>query len=269
MKKIFPVLFLLASCSPFRTPELPKAEAPVFERMKPEKKAEFKKVDVDDVETAFDYLKKNKERRKETVIKGVDRAKEFEELRLKLIAFSDFNYNFSPADVEPFRGSLVDISAIFTNEERQEFIKYGAQDDGSIDKLYKEAKKGEENNEAHEQLKEDYKKQEEQIKKGSIELAQKWASYFFGLSAFGLVAMGLSKGLGGGVGFKTISTCAFISLIVGLSLLLTTSAINFFESFLNKWGDQLLLLLIVPMIIAFVRWVYRKLKKGNPNGKSS
>lgn len=239
---VLTTLLSICSCGSYSySTEAPKAtKAP---------KAVYKQIDVEDVEHAKSIIDINKKTRMQTINSGAERKGRFEPLMLKLIAFNDYGHELKLSDVKPFRKELPHISSIFTNEEKNEFVRISTEDHISIEKLYNEAKKGEGNAIAVKELKARNTELQKQIDSGYTDMLIKLSSSFLGVGGFMLV---LSV-------FPFIALYAGKVRAMGAILLATGGAIltigTFVESVretLDKHGNWLFLLLAVPSIIFLV-----------------
>jgi len=254
IKYLFLILFFVSCSSDKNASDGVLTKSPI----KSKKTPVFKNVDVDDVDSAYDYLKGNKTARMVTASKGMARSLKFEPLKLKLIAFHDFGYTLTPKDVKPYMSDLPNISAIFVNKETKEFVQYGAEDKASIEKLYKEAQKGEENNKAHKELQKSYNELIKNIENKSIEVANTWSGRFFWLAGAFIVAFGISKAFFSGIASKTMISTGILCVATGSYLLLTATSIKFLGEFLEEYGSMVLLGTLIPVIIIFLITLAKK-----------
>ena len=212
----------------------------------------YTKTDIADVSEAKETLKKNTHKRIELVNRGVKRSDDFEPLMLSLIAFHEYGQELSLDDVSPFMKELPHIASILTHKEKEAFVRLGAEDSMSKKKLISEAEKGRLNNEAFELMKKEkanlVKKLDSKVTDKTISIAEKFF-YIGGLlfvgslfSSFSFITPIAPKLKNGGLG---------LTFIGGLIMLFGTF-IDFIREFLHEYGNWLLLLLLVPLILLFV-----------------
>lgn len=220
-----------------------KTEAPTPKKIPT---AVYRQIDVEDVEQAKSIIDQNKKTRIETINRGAERRDRFEPLMLKLIAFNDYGHELKLSDVKPFRQELSQISSVFTNDEKNEFVRIATEDHISIEKLYSEAKKGEGNALAVKELKQINRKLQEQIDTGYTEMLIKLSSAFLATGGMMLVLsvfpfMALYSG-------KVRAMGAILLATGGLILTIGTFVESVRET-LDKHGNWLFLLLAVPVIL--------------------
>jgi hypothetical protein len=245
MKYLFLILFFISCGSRHK-----EVDDGVFGKLnsKPEMPV-FKNVDVGDVESAYINLNRNSDSRKVTATKGLNRRNKFEPFLLKLMAFHDFDYDLKKSDLKPYMSDLPNISAIFSNEESKEFIKYSAEDRASTERLYKEAQKGEENNKAYEAVNKELIELKQNIANKSIEVANTWSGRFFWLAGAFIIAFGISKAFFAGMASKTMISTGMLCVGTGSYLLLSATSIKFLGDFLEQYGAMILIGTLVPVIV--------------------
>ena len=217
-----------------------------------EEKAEYIETDVADVSEAKATIEVNKNKRIELINKGAERAERFEPLILSLIAFHEFDQEITLADVSPFIKELPHIASISTYIEKEEFIRLGTADGISTKKVISEAEKGEEANKYVKKLKAEnaelQKKIDSKVEDKTTAIAEKFfylggllfvGSIFSSLSFIAPVSASMKKG---GLGL----------LAVGGLIMAFGTFIDFVRDFLHEYGNYLLLLLIIPLILLFV-----------------
>jgi hypothetical protein len=269
IKYLFLILFFVSCGSDKNASDGVLTKSPI----KSKKTPVFKNVDVDDVDTAYAYLKKNKQARHDNAKNGMARSEYFDPLKLKLMAFHDFDYEITKNDIKPYMSDLPHISAVFINEETKDFVKYSAEDEASIEKLYKEAEKGEENNKAHKELQKSYDELIKNIENKSIEVANTWSGRFFWLAGAFIVAFGISKAFFSGIASKTMISTGILCVATGSYLLLTATSIKFLGEFLEEYGSMVLLGTLIPVIIIFLITLAKKTdvidddNEGNDDGE--
>ena len=217
-----------------------------------EEKAEYIETDVADVSEAKATIEANKDKRIELINKGAERAERFEPLILSLIAFHEYSQELTLADVSPFIKELPHIASISTYIEKEEFIRLGTADGISTKKVISEAEKGEEANKYAKKLKTEnaelQKKIDSKVEDKTTAIAEKFF-YLGGLlfvgsifSSFSFIAPVSASMKKGGLGL----------LAVGGLIMAFGTFIDFVRDFLHEYGNYLLLLLIIPLILLFV-----------------
>ncbi len=246
MKTLLLLLFslLLASCESV-SPAVHKEveEKPVIE---------YKPTDTIGVKEAKETLANNAKKRLELVKRGAKRSDDFEPLILSLIAFHNYDQELKLSDVSPFMKELPHIASISTHQEKEEFIRLGTADKISVKKLGDEAEKGVINNEADKlkdkKIIELQDKLDSKVTETTSAIAEKFF-YLGGLlfvgslfSSFSLIAPIAGKLKNGGLGL----------LLVGGIIMLFGTFTDFIREFLDEYGNWLLLLLLIPLILLFI-----------------
>ena len=212
----------------------------------------YKPTNVLSVEDAKKSLDENRDRRKTTVMMGRDRAKRFEPLILNLIAFYDHGYELNLSDLSPYRSELPHLSAIFTDEETQDFVKYGTEDKINVDSLYNEARKGEVNNKVNEEKDAKIAELQRQIDEKYTEKLSDIATKFLWAGGI-LLALSIFSSVPAIAPIASKATVTgFTLLAVGGLIILLGTFTEFARDFLSQYGQWLLLLLLIPLIIIFI-----------------
>ena len=235
------IVLLLFSCESYSPqPVAKKADIPAYT-----------KTDVEDVELSYLTMKENKQLIRDNAQKGIDRAKRFEPLFLSLIAQYDFDHTISKSQIEPFRSELNDITSMFNSEEASKFSKFNAYNSSALETLHKEAKKGIVNNEAVEakdaKIAELQAELDSKVSERTTAIAEKFfylgGLLFVGsLFSIGFIAPIAGKLKSGGLGV----------LAVGGIIMAFGTFIDFIRDFLHEFGNWLLLLLLIPLILLFL-----------------
>ena len=215
-------------------------------------KSDYKKTDIEDVAEAKATIKANSVKRKELIKKGSERAERFDPLLTSLIAFHNYGKELSLADVSPFIAELPHIASISTYEEKAEFIRLGTSSNISTKKAISEAEKGKGANEMVKKLERKVAELEEEKKSRVTDKTMSIAEKFFYLGAF----------LFAGSLFSSFSFIAPIAgslkkggiglVVVGGAIMALGMLTDFLRGFLNDYGNYLLLLLLVPLILLFI-----------------
>ena len=220
----------------------------VFKDVSEENQYKYKQTDVESVKESYEGLVANKKKRKIVYDRGVERAKKFKGLFLKLHDFKQGNYELKLSDLIDIDEELLDVSNITINSDTNNFSKMNAQDDMRIDRLYKEASKGINNNKAYEQLKERYaelqKKNDEQITKETIKIGKQFMWFGGGLFAFSCFT---SFSFVAGISNKLKMT-GITFLFIGCVVMLFGTFIDWFRDFLNNYGDKVMWITLLPLI---------------------
>ena len=237
MRLIFLILFLVG-CESFNP-------APV------EEKVDYKQTDVEDVAEAKATIEANSAKRKELIKKGSERAERFDPLLTSLIAFHDYGKELSLADVSPFIAELPHIASISTYEEKAEFIRLGTSSSISTKKAISEAEKGKGANEMVEKLEKEKAELQKKIDDGLTDRASAIAEKFFYLGGFLFVGSLFSIGFITPIAGKLKSGGLGLICVGGIIMAFGTF-IDFVRDFLSMYGNWLLLLLLVPLILLFI-----------------
>ena len=237
MRLIFLILFLVG-CESFNP-------APV------EEKVDYKQTDVEDVAEAKATIEANSAKRKELIKKGSERAERFDPLLTSLIAFHDYGKELSLADVSPFIAELPHIASISTYEEKAEFIRLGTSSSISTKKAISEAEKGKGANEMVEKLEKEKAELQKKIDDGLTDRTSAIAEKFFYLGGLLFVGSLFSIGFITPIAGKLKSGGLGLICVGGIIMAFGTF-IDFVRDFLSMYGNWLLLLLLVPLILLFI-----------------
>ena len=249
MYKYVILILLLFGCESYKPPVVDNVES---------KPVKYEKIDVKDIENSKKSLNANKEKRIELIKKGSDRADRFEPLLLSLIAFHEYNQEIKLADVSPFIAELPHIASISTYEEKQEFVRIGAEDSMSTKKIITEADKGKASNDKVKMLEIDKTELQKKIDNKYIDKTISISEKFYYLA--GLIFI--------------VSCLRFIPIIVpianhlmwasvsvagmGTFIMLTGTFIETVRSFLESWGNIVLWVSILPLIILMYLLCFKK-----------
>jgi len=237
VRLIFLILFLVG-CESFNP-------APV------EEKVDYKQTDVEDVAEAKATIEANSAKRKELIKKGSERAERFDPLLTSLIAFHDYGKELSLADVSPFIAELPHIASISTYEEKAEFIRLGTSSSISTKKAISEAEKGKGANEMVEKLEKEKAELQKKIDDGLTDRTSAIAEKFFYLGGLLFVGSLFSIGFITPIAGKLKSGGLGLICVGGIIMAFGTF-IDFVRDFLSMYGNWLLLLLLVPLILLFI-----------------
>ena len=232
---------ILVSCESYSPqPVAKKADAPVYT-----------KTDVEDVELSYLAIKENKQLIRDNAQKGIDRAKRFEPLFLSLIAQYDFDHTISKSQIEPFRSELSDITSMFNSDEASKFSKFNAYNSSALETLHKEAKKGIVNNEAVEAKDAKIVELQAELDSKVSERTSSIAEKFFYLGGLLFVGSLFSIGFITPIAGKLKSGGLGLIAVGGIVMAFGTF-IDFVRDFLHAYGNYILLLLLVPLVLLFI-----------------
>lgn len=243
VKFIIAIVFLFFSCSSLEKTEI---EIPIEEKDLDEIK--FEPLDSEDVEESYKGLISNQEKRKDVILDGIERAKKFRNLFLKLYNVKHSLYELKLSDLRDIDNELLDVSTIMLNENSKEFITMSAQDKIRVDTIYHEAKKGVNNNTAFKELEkrniELQKEIDEKYTESTIKIAEKFLWFggiFLAISCF--TSFSVIAPIS-----KKLQTTGGILLLTGGLIMLFGTFIEFIREFLKSHGDRILIIALIPLI---------------------
>jgi len=213
--------------------------------------AEYKATDIADVAEAKATIEENKAKRTELIKKGSERSERFEPLMLSLIAFHEYGQEITLADVSPFIAELPHVASISTYDEVQEFVRLGTSSNISTNKAISEAEKGKGANEMVKKLEKEKAELQKKIDDGLTDTTSAIAEKFFyfggllfvgSLFSIGFIVPIAGKLKSGGLGL----------ICVGGLIMAFGTFIDFVRDFLHAYGNYILLLLLIPLVILFI-----------------
>lgn len=240
----------------------PRSRATVDNKM-----AEYKPVNPESIREAKILLDDSRVKNSETIKKGKERSSNYKPLMLNLVAFHEHGYELKLSDVSPYLEELPEISAIFTSKDVEDFAKHEAQGDLSTKVLYAELEKAESNNQADKdkdaKIRELQDKLDSEYVRELINLATKfmWAGGI-------LFSCGILSGVPSLAPFVAKAKVTGLSLLgIGGAIMLIGHFLDLAKQFFDDYGQWLLLLLLVPLIVIFVgkkgHSAYEEIKDGD------
>ena len=224
------------------------------------KEIEYSPTDTGDVEGSYLVIKGNQLNTSLNVDKGFNRAKRFESLFLKLIAHYDFGRELTKADIKPFRGELSSIGAVFSDNEIKSFTMHSTENKNALETLKKEADKGANNNHVNKSKDAKIKELQDIIDSKVSDKANAIAEKFFYLGGVMFALSLFGSYLPSSFGADKAKGIGFTFFVCGGLLLLIGTTVDFLREFLETHGHWLLLVLLIPSIVFYLKYRYEKTK---------